>query len=99
MHLDALRKQFPQLEQFSTEEFLGIVAPCYLGDPFEVHTLTVTGEIIQHYKKGCSLPSQLECARRLAASEKYVCIEVYKTCLCAISEDGSVAMIARNNGK
>ena len=28
---------------------LGIVSICYLGKPYEVHSLDITGQIIEHY--------------------------------------------------
>ena len=72
---------------------LGFVSICYLGKPYEVHTLDMTGNIIQHYKSGQSLPGGLERARGIALHGGHDYIEVYANCLRAISSDGSVAVI------
>lgn len=71
---------------------LGIVAKCYLGVPFEVHTVDMSGQIIRHYKIGESLPGEMEHARRLAASEAYLVIEVYTDRLVAVSADGTTSV-------
>jgi hypothetical protein len=72
---------------------LGIVGCCYLGPPYDAHTLTVDGVIIEHYRQGQSLPGPLERARELARTDKYVCIEVYGDRLVAVLPDGSVATV------
>lgn len=71
---------------------LGYVAHCYLGPPYEVHTLTDSGDIIEHYPSGQPLPAELERARPLAA-DRYLCIEVYADRLVAVLPDGSVALM------
>lgn len=89
--IEALRAEFPEL---SLEQMpIGIVAKCYLGAPYEVHTLDVAQEIIQHYKKHQSLPVLLEKARVLAMHPSYAFIEVYIDSLRAISLDGEVSVI------
>lgn len=72
---------------------IGIIAKCYLGEPYEVHTLDVTGSIIEHYKKHQGLPNGFERARGLAAKGQYAFIEVYHNALRAVSDDGTVATI------
>ena len=72
---------------------LGIVSICYLGKPYEVHTLDVTGQIIEHYPGGKALPGGLEKARSLALRGGYAFIEVYVDCCRAIGRNGSVAVI------
>ena len=89
--LGALRDEFPEIELAGI--FLGLVSKCYLGDPYEGHTLDPAGEIIEHYKKGQSLPGGLEKARHLAAMGSYAFIEVYTDCCRAIGEDGSVSVV------
>ena len=74
-------------------EMIGIVAKCYLGHPYEVHTLDLLGNIVVHYKTGESLPDGMEKARRLAKSENYAFVEVYNDCLRAINHDGIVSVI------
>lgn len=72
---------------------IGIVAKCYLGAPYEVHTLDVNGGIIEHYQTYRSMPGMLEKARHLATSGYYAFIEVYNTSLRAVKEDGTVAVL------
>ena len=69
---------------------LGFVAHCYLGPPFEAHTLTIDGAIIEHYRGGEALPGPLEQARALARTEHYGVIEVYPDKLVCVRTDGSV---------
>lgn len=71
----------------------GIVSQCFLGAPYEVHTLDVGGIIIEHYETHRVLPDGLERARKLAVSGKYAFIEVYDGALRAIGFDGSVATL------
>jgi hypothetical protein len=72
---------------------LGFVGHCYLGPPFEAHTLTVNGQIIEHYQRGQALPGQLEQARSLARTENYLIIEVYQDRLVCVRTDGSVVTV------
>jgi hypothetical protein len=72
---------------------LGFVGHCYLGPPFEAHTLTVDGQIIEHYQRGQALPGQLEQARSLARTEHYLIIEVYQDRLVCVRTDGSVVTV------
>lgn len=88
--VQALKDEFPEIELAGV--LLGLVSECYLGAPYEVHTLDPAGGIIEHYKKGQALPGGLEKARRLALSG-YAFIEVYTDCCRAISEDGSVSVV------
>jgi hypothetical protein len=86
---DELRREF---EEKWAMPPLGYVAHCYLGPPYEVHTLTDHGDIIEHYPLGQALPAELERARPLA-TEHYLCIEVYADRLVAVLPDGSVALM------
>ena len=89
--LATLAQEFPE---FVIEQYpLGIVAKCYLGAPFEVHTLDRANSIIQHYKRHESLPGGLESARSLALHPAYLCVEVYSDKLIAVSKSGAVAVI------
>lgn len=72
---------------------LGIVSKCYLGAPYEVHTLDCSGSIIQHYKVGEGLPHLMERARTLAMHPIYAFVEVYSTKLIAVSASGQTAVI------
>jgi hypothetical protein len=89
--IDQIRSEFPEVEISGI--LLGYVSKCYLGDPYEVHTLDITGNIIEHYKKGKSLPNGLEKARSIAIRGGYDFIEVYVDCCRAISNDGTVSLI------
>jgi len=89
--VNQIRKEFPEIQLDGL--LIGIVAVCYLGRPYEVHSLDLAGDIIQHYKKGETMPGGLERARTLAMCGGYEFIEVYTNCLRAVSEDGSVAVI------
>jgi hypothetical protein len=87
--MDAIRKQFGTVEIPSN--LLGIVARCYLGDPYEVHTLGLGGTcILKHFKGGESLPDDMEKARTLALHEAYAMVEVYKDKMLVVRVDGSV---------
>lgn len=74
------------------EMLLGIVAKCYLGFSYEVHTLDFTGDIVDHYKKSEKLPNSLDRARGLALHGGYAFVEVYTNSLRAIKADGSVTV-------
>lgn len=89
--ISAIRNEFPEVELGSI--LLGYVSICYLGKPYEVHTLDFTGEIVKHFKSGQSLPGGLEKARSLAMRGGYEFIEVYADCCRAISSNGSVSVI------
>ena len=89
--IDALRDEFPEVRIESV--LLGIVDKCYLGAPYEVHTLSLQGSIIEHYVGGAPLPGRLEAARSIAMSGSYDFIEVYSDCLRAVSPSGAVSVI------
>lgn len=71
---------------------LGWVAKCYLGAPYEVHILDLSGQIVRHIKKGEAMSDGLERARGLAASGRYATIEVYSDRIVAIAMDGSTSI-------
>jgi hypothetical protein len=72
---------------------LGIVATCFLGHPYEVHTLDPAGGIIQHYQTGEPLPGPLSNARTLAAHPAYEFVEVYPDRLLCVRGDGNVTEV------
>ena len=90
--INTIRNEFPDLEISGI--MLGIVSICYLGKPYEVHTLDITGQIIEHYKSGQVLPGGLEKARSIAKRGGYDFIEVYVDCCRAVSSNGSVSVIS-----
>jgi hypothetical protein len=88
----AIRAEFPEVLDLAGV-LIGIVAKCYLGDPYEVHTITIIGNIIEHYKRGQALPDGMERARSLAARGGYEFVEVYTDVCRAVSSDGSVSVV------
>lgn len=89
--IDAIREEFPEVEIKGV--LIGYVSRCYLGDPYEVHTLDMFGQIVEHYVRGQMLPDGLERARSIAISGGYEFIEVYIDCCRAINSAGSVSVI------
>ena len=89
---NAIREEFPDIDIFG--HLIGIVALCYLGEPYEVHTLDLTNNIVEHYERGQSLPQGMERARGLVLHGNYEYIEVYNDCCRAISTNGDVSVIA-----
>lgn len=89
--INAIRAEFPEVSLEGI--LLGFVDKCYLGAPYEVHTIDLSGGIIEHYKRGQILPNGMEKARSLAMSGSYQFIEVYTNCVRAISSNGSVSVI------
>ncbi|MGV9360915.1 hypothetical protein [Amycolatopsis sp. NPDC003731] len=88
--VDGVRREFA--EKYHTIPF-GIVAECFLGEPFEVHTLALDGSIVEHYRRGQALPAALERARALAVSPAYLAVEVYPDRLVCVRADGSVVLL------
>lgn len=88
---EAMRSEFPEIQPYQFP--IGIIAKCYLGKPYEVHTLDVKLDIVEHYKKGESLPQQLEKGRSLALHPSYEIIEVYNDVLRAVTIHGDVSVI------
>lgn len=90
--INAIRQEFPEVELSGI--LLGFVSICYLGKPYEVHTLDMTGQIIEHYKAGQALPGGLEKARSIALRGGYEFIEVYVDCCRCVSANGSVSVVS-----
>ena len=92
--INVIREEFPEVELINSGVLIGILAKCYLGFPYEVHTLNFTlSSIIEHYKRGEMLPEGMEKARAMAVRGMYEYIEVYKDYCCAVSSDGTVSII------
>lgn len=89
--IEAIRAEFPEIEPAGI--LLGIVSECYLGAPYEVHTLDLVGQIVTHYKAGETMPGALEKARGLARHGGYAFVEVYEGCMRAVSESGLVSVV------
>ena len=90
--MDAIRNEFPEVE--ISGALSGCVSICYLGKPYEVHTLDLANRIIKHFKVGESLPNGLEKARSIALSGNYDLIEVYVDCCRCISSNGDVSVVS-----
>lgn len=90
--IHTIRQEFPEIELSGI--LLGYVSICYLGRPYEVHTLDVAGGIIEHYKAGEILPNGMEKARGIAMRGGYDFIEIYVDCCRAISSNGTVSVIS-----
>lgn len=88
--IDAINQEFTDVD--FENQLLGIVAKCYLGQPYEVHTLDLTGNIVVHYKRNEDMPGLLNRARSLALHGGYDFIEVYIDCLRAVKSDGTVTV-------
>ncbi|MDO4543936.1 MAG: hypothetical protein Q4C01_05215 [Clostridia bacterium] len=91
--ITTIRNELPEVE--IEDVLLGIVAICYLGKPYEVHTLDVAGKILSHYKSGEPLPPLLEPARGIALHGGYDFIEIYVDCFRCVSSIGTVSVIKR----
>ena len=89
--VQGIKDEFPELELSGL--LIGIVSKCYLGDPYEVHTLDFSCSILHHFERGEALPNGMEKARSLAEHGDYVFIEVYTDCCRAVNNDGSVSVV------
>ncbi len=90
--LNAIKSEFDEDLEINGI-LLGYVSICYLGKPYEVHTLNPIGSIIEHYKVGQPLPNGLEKARAIALRGGYEFIEVYTDCCRAVDAFGNVSVI------
>lgn len=86
-----IKEEFPEIK--IEDLLIGYIAKCNLGEPYEVHTLDISGSIIQHFKRGHRLPKGMEKARSMAMHGGYAFIEVYFDCCRAVGLDGSVSVI------
>ncbi|MBF4803611.1 hypothetical protein [Lancefieldella rimae] len=91
--INRLHDELGDLELSGMPQLLGIVSKCYLGEPYEVHVLDLTFNIVEHYPRGEQLPENLEKARGMAMYGNYDYIEVYDTYCCAVSETGDVSIL------
>jgi len=87
----AIREELPEITIDQCP--VGIVSKCYLGEPYEVHTLDRLGNIIHHYKRFESLPPLLGRGKTLAASGQYAFVEIYTDKVIAVAESGDVSIV------
>ena len=85
-------------EEFGTAELsslpLGILSKCFLGHPYEVHTLDLSGsQIIRHYKTTETMEPDFEKARSVAKHNAYAMVEIYKDKIILIREDGTATKL------
>lgn len=90
--IQTIKNELPEVDLSGT--LLGFVSVCCLGKPYEVHTLDMTGGIIEHYQAGQTLPGGMERARGIAMYGGYEFIEVYADCFRAVSANGTVSVIS-----
>jgi len=89
--IEELQNEFPELLEHQLP--IGIVSKCYLGEPYEVHSLDTQLQIVEHYKRGSVLPNGMEKARILAMNPNYEFVEVFTSCICAVARNGQISMI------
>lgn len=104
--VNTIKNEVPEIIQEDT--FLGVLGKCYLDDVHDVHTLSldiifgvdeVTHQpgygrmILKHYKIGEHLPEELEKGRSLAVNPNYLFVEVYKTKIIAVKQNGTVSIV------
>nr|WP_294789209.1 hypothetical protein [uncultured Flavobacterium sp.] len=85
-------------EEFGIAEIaslpLGIVSKCFLGHPYEVHTLDLSGsQIIKHYTGSETMEPQFEKARSVAKHNAYAMVEIYNDKIILIREDGTASKL------
>lgn len=95
--LDIVKEEFSDISLNIADEanLIGILAQCYLGHPYEVHTLSLAGFIIKHYTINEGLPNGFEAARSLCLHPQYDFIEIYDNFMVAVSYDGSTSVISK----
>lgn len=89
--IQAIASEFPELQPHQFP--IGIISKCYLGAPYEVHTLDVALEIVEHYKVGQALPAGMERGRSIALHPGYAYVEVFSNAICAVTSAGNVSII------
>ena len=90
--MKAIQEEFGKAELAGMP--LGIVSKCFLGHPYEVHTLDLSGsQIIRHYKTNEPMEADFEKARTLARHNAYSMVEIYKDKMILIREDGTATKL------
>lgn len=88
--VDGIRQEFVQRWAALP---VGFVSRCYLGHPFEVHTLTPDGGILEHFRLSQPMPGPLEGARKHSLSGLYLSVEVYDNRLVCVRADGTTVTL------
>jgi hypothetical protein len=90
--LNAIQEEFGCAELTSLP--LGIISKCFLGHPYEVHTIDLSGStIVKHYRINEMMQGDFEKARNLAKHNAYALVEIYKDKIVLIREDGSASRL------
>ena len=89
--LQAIRDEFPDIEVLT--DYLGSMAICHLGDPFESHILVPESQCIIHYSRNYTFESPLDKCRNLCLMPDYLFVEIYDNTFRAIGKNGSVAKL------
>jgi hypothetical protein len=90
--IKAIQEEFGAAELGSLP--LGIVSKCFLGHPYEVHTLDLSGsQIIKHYKSTETMEPEFERARTIAKHNAYAMVEIYRDKIILIREDGTATKL------
>ena len=73
----------------------GLLARCFLGPAYDVHILSLAGDVVEHFHPTQALPEPFARARRLALHDAYVAIEVYPDrCVCLRADGGATEVPA-----
>lgn len=93
--LDIVKEEFSDVSLNIVDEasLVGILAKCYLGHPYEVHTLSFMGFIIKHYTINEELPKGFEVGRALCLHPQYEFIEIYDNFIVGVYIDGSTSIV------
>jgi hypothetical protein len=97
--IDALVRQINQEmpEIVIESQPIGILAQCYLGSPYEVHTLDRVGQIVTHYKAGESISPLFDRGRALALHPAYAFVEIYLDKIVPVDATGTPSFTANGN--
>ena len=87
----AIAAEFPELAL--PDYPIGYLSRCYLGAPYEVHTLDVTGGIIEHFKVGQAIGPEFDKGRALALHSAYEVIEIHRDAVYCLRADGSAVRV------
>ena len=92
--ISEIKQEFAELDEL--QPLLGIIAKCYLGEPYYVHSLDLTLSIVTHFKRKEQIPYPWSKGVNLALHGAYEYVEIYSKYVCAITHDGE-AMVFENN--
>ena len=91
--IEKIASEFPETEVSVEDYLIGIIAKCYIGPTYTVHTLNYAQQILRHYQQGESLPEGLDKGLILAQSGRFAFVEIYTNCCCGIDARGNVSLL------